>query len=429
MEYAQTDIATRRRASWLFPRFLANRLQTGDGASHRLSKPFLRIAIAAVAISVSAMLISVSVARGFQKAIASRATLFVGHVQVLSLDGNTSLEQKPIERNTLLEADLRDLPTLRSLQRFALKGAVIKTPEAMQGCVVKGVDSSMDWSLLQPFIVRGRVPDFTVPERFKEVVISEAAAQRLNLDTGQRLTVYFVQDPPRARQFDIVGVFSTQLTDFDARYVFAHLSHLQRLNGWDSTQIGGYEVHVQHMQEADGAVAATLDAVDANLEREGTLLRVVDVRDKYASLFGWLDLLDVNVAVLLTVLLAVAGVNMITALLILILEHTRMIGLLKALGARNRQLRTIFVMQAAHILARGLLIGNLVGLGLLAAQQRWAFVRLNPEDYYIDHVPVSLSLSIVLIVNVVTVAVTIAMMLGPSAIIARMNAGESARFA
>lgn len=429
MDNARRDIAARRRASWAFPRFVASRLQAGRGQTHRLSKPFLRIAITAVAISVGAMLIAVSVSRGFQQAIATRATFFVGHVQVVSLDGNASLEQKPIDCNTILEADLGRTPSLRSLQRFALKGGVIKTQDAMQGCVVKGLDSSMDRSLLQPFIVRGRVPDYTDSKGFKEALISEATAQRLNLDTGQRLTLYFVQNPPRVRQFNIVGIFSTQLTDFDSRYVFAHLSHLQRLNGWDSSQIGGYELHLQGMRDADRAVAAALDAVDANLEREGKLFRVVDARDKYASLFGWLDLLDVNVAVLLTVLLAVAGVNMITALLILILERTRMIGLLKALGARNRQLRTIFIMQAVHILAWGLLIGNVVGLGLLAAQQRWAFVGLNPEDYYIDHVPVELSLPIVLIVNAISVAVTIAMMLGPSAIIAKMNAGESARFA
>lgn len=428
MEFMRKDIATRRRASWGFPRFVASRLQAGAGQTHRLSKPFLRIAIAAVAISVSAMLISVAVARGFQKAIASRATLFVGHVQVVSMDGNASLEQKPIKRSSRLEADLRDVPSLRALQRFALKGAVIKTRESMQGCVVKGVDSSMDWSLLQPFMVRGRTPNFTDSVHFNEALIAEVTAQRLNLDTGQQLTIYFVQNPPRVRQFRIVGIYATQLTDFDSRYVFAHLSYIQRLNGWTPTQIGGYEMHVQHMRSTDGAVAAVLDAVDANLEREGTLLRVVDVRDKYSSLFGWLDLLDVNVAVLLTVLLSVAGINMITALLILILERTRMIGLLKALGARNRQLRAIFIMQAAYILAWGLFIGNAVGIGLLMAQQQWAFARLNPEDYYIDHVPVSLSFPIMLTVNVVTVAVTIAMLLGPSAIIAKMNAGESARF-
>lgn len=424
----QGEVSTRRRANWGFPQFISNRLQANGGAGHRLSRPFLRIAIVAVAISVSAMLISVSVARGFQKAIAMRATLFVGHVQVVNLDGNASLEQVPITRNAALEADLRKIHSLRALQCFALKGGVIKTQESMQGCVVKGVDESMDWSLLDPFIVRGRCPNFRAPNGTKEAIIPEAIATRLNLDTGQRLTVYFVQDPPRVRQFNIVGVFSTQLTDFDARYVFAHLSHLQRVNGWDSTQIGGYELHVQGMGDADGAVEAAFDAVNDNLEREGKLLRIVDVRDKYASLFGWLDLQDVNVAVLLTVLLAVAGVNMITALLILILERTRMIGLLKALGARNRQLRTIFIMQAAHILLWGLLIGNVIGCGLIAAQQRWAFVKLNPEDYYIDHVPVLLSVPLVLVVNAVTIIVTVAMMLGPSGIIAKMNAGESARF-
>lgn len=424
----QGEVSTRRRANWGFPEFISSRLQANGGAGHRLSRPFLRIAIVAVAISVSAMLISVSVARGFQKAIAMRATLFVGHVQVVNLDGNASLEQVPITRNAALEADLRKIHSLRALQCFALKGGVIKTQESMQGCVVKGVDESMDWSLLDPFIVRGRCPNFRAPNGVKEAIIPEAIATRLNLDTGQRLTVYFVQDPPRVRQFNIVGVFSTQLTDFDARYVFAHLSHLQRVNGWDSTQIGGYELHVQGMGDADGAVEAAFDAVNDNLEREGKLLRIVDVRDKYASLFGWLDLQDVNVAVLLTVLLAVAGVNMITALLILILERTRMIGLLKALGARNRQLRTIFIMQAAHILLWGLLIGNIIGCGLIAAQQRWEFVKLNPEDYYIDHVPVLLSVPLVLAVNAVTIIVTVAMMLGPSGIIAKMNAGESARF-
>lgn len=422
------EMAGHRWADWLFPRFIARRLRAHTRSGHHLSKPFLRIAIAAVAISVCAMLISISVARGFQRAIAMRATMFVGHVQVVNLDRNASLEQTPIASNPLLEDDLRATPKLRSVQRFAIKGGVIKTRETMQGCVVKGVDSTMDWSLLHPFMLRGRVPNFNAVGGYRETIVSEALAKRLDLDTGQRLTVYFVQDPPRVRQLSIVGVFSTQLTDFDERYVFAHLSQIQKINGWDSTQIGGYEIHVKQQRDADAALAWALDAVDRNLEREDKLLGVVDAREKYASLFGWLDLMDVNVAVLLTVLLAVAGVNMITALLILILERTRMIGLLKALGARNRQLRTIFIMQAAHILWWGLLVGNAVGLGLLAAQQKWAFARLNPEDYYIDHVPVLISLPMVLAVNVVTVLVATAMMLGPSAIIAKMNAGETARF-
>jgi membrane protein len=428
MCFAREKVACRRRANWGFPYFIARRLQLSGKAAHRMSKPFLSIATIAVAISVGAMLVAVSVARGFQAEIASRATMFVGHVQVVNLDGNASLEQIPIERNGFLYDRLLEIPSLRSAFPFVLKGGVIKTSESMQGCIVKGVDGSMDWSLMQPFIARGRVPNFRDPAGYRETIISEAIAERLDLDTGQRLTVYFVQNPPRVRQMDIVGVYSTQLTDFDARYIFAHMVHLQRVNGWDSTQIGGYEVHARGMADADAAVASAVEAVDENLEREGKLLRVVDMRDRYASLFGWLDLMDVNVVVLLTVLLAVAGVNMITAMLILILERTRMVGLLKALGARGRQLRAIFIMQAVYILLRGLLIGNAVGLALLAAQRRWAVVRLNPEDYYIDRVPVSLSVALVVAVNAITSAVTVAMMLGPSAIVARMNAGESVRF-
>lgn len=427
MEKRKRRAAT-RGSDWTLAHFISRRLAAGGASSHRLSAPYLRIATIAVAISVVAMLVAVSVARGFQQAVSSRATAFVGHIQVLHLDGNESYEQTPIARDATFEEELLALKGLVALQRFALKPAIIKAEEAMHGCILKGCDESVDWRFLEPFLVRGELPDFSSESGSNAVAISEAMATKLHLDTGQQLTVYFVQDPPRVRRLRVAAVFNTQLTEFDDRFIYGHMRHIQRLNGWDSSQIGGYELHLKSLDNIDGALSMVHESTARLLGREEVLLKVVDVRQRYSAIFDWLGLLDLNVVVLLVLMLAVAGVNMITALLILILERTQMIGLLKALGARNGQIRKIFLLQSARILGWGLLIGNGLGLALLAVQQHWQFAKLNPADYYIDHVPVLLAPGVILAINIATALITLLLLLLPSAIIARVNAGVSVRF-
>lgn len=421
-----------RASAWQFPLFVALGGQRDATVGRgRLSKPFLRIAMAAVTISVAAMLIAFAVARGFQREVGARTLLFAGDIQLVNLDANASYEQRPIARAQSFLPALRKMKGIRTVEPFAVKAGIIKTKEQMQGCVLKGVEIPDALNDFLPFLVRGRLPQQPEDEEDEcdEVMISAYMANLLQLDTGKALVMYFVQQPPRVRRFDIVGVYDTQMREFDAMYVLGDLRHVQALNEWDESQIGGYEVRVNGLQDLATLFPEVEGLCAYGLQQDGTLLRVVDAREKYASIFDWLALLDTNVIVLLTLMLAVAGVNMVTALLILILERTQEIGLLKALGATGRQLRTLFVIRATRILLWGLCAGNAVGLGILLMQRQFKFVRLDPSEYYIDHVPVEMGLGAWAAINGITLAVTLVVLLVPSGLVARVSPGESMRFA
>lgn len=413
---------------WAFPTLMARYMHSGKSATDRLSRPFLKIAITAVAISVAAILIALAVARGFQREIAHRAVGFVGHIQLLNLDANTSYEQHPIAREQDFLPTLRAQSFVRSVQPFALKPGILKTQDQMQGCVLKGHDSTVDLSFFSPFILRGRLPDFSTENASQEVMISQRIASALQLDTGDALTMYFVQQPPRARRFRITAIFDTQFQEFDETYIYADLRHIQSLNGWGDTLVGGYEVRVERLESLDEAYEFAHDLCGFTMQEDGTFLRIVDVRDKHTALFDWLALLDMNVLILLVLMLAVASVNMITALLIQILEKTRTIGLLKALGAQTSQIRALFILHSMRILGWGLLWGNIVGLGFSFLQWHFKWIKLDAAEYYMEHVPIFLDLPTTLWVNVLTAIITVFVLLVPSALIARVSPSESIRF-
>lgn len=414
-------------ARWYFPYFLERkerRIGTGSG---RLSRPFVRVAVGALGVSVAAMVVALSVAKGFQREIGERTVGFVGHIQVVNLDMNASYEQRPIVRQQPFLPAVRNLPGVLSVGAFGVKAGIVKTADQMQGCVLKGVDSTRDLDFFTKYLQRGHLPDFTGVEPSLETMISESFAKALFLDTGQDVVVYFVERPPRVRKFHIVGVYDTQMHEFDMTYLYCDLRHIQQLNDWGADRVGGYEVRVGELEDLDRVYGQVEDLCTNELQPDGTLLQAVDVREKYSTIFDWLALQDINVAVLLTLILLVAGVNMVTALLILILERTWQIGLLKALGATNGQIRRLFLLKALRILIWGLVIGNAVGVGICLAQHYWHFARLNPEEYYMDHVPVLVQGGMVLLVNAGVVLVTLLMLLIPSGLLARVSPVEAMR--
>ncbi len=410
---------------WQFPLFMAWRRSVREAGKAHVGTPYMRIAIVAVALSVASMLIALAVGSGFQEAVRARVVGVVGDVQVVRLDGNASVEQKPILRQSVSVEELAELEGVVSVTPFCLKPGIIKTDSDMQGCVLRGVDSTTDLSFYSEFLIRGRLPDYTGSRAGKDVLISELMARALRLDTGSSLVVYFVEQPPRVRKFRVVGIFDTQFQEFDKTYVLCDLRHIQRLNHWTPEQIGGYEVHVQGFEDMGRVFDEVAELCAYKLQEDGTGLRVVDVRDKYSSLFDWLALQDMNVLVLLILMLSVAGVNMITALLILILERTKTIGLLKALGASNGQVRAVFLLQAVRILLWGLSIGNAIGLALYWSEAKWEWVKLNPAEYYVDHVPVELGFPTWLLVSLGTFVLILALLLIPAGLIARISPSET----
>ena len=419
VSHTQRPSALRRHLG--LPLFVASALARSKRNTEKKQRnPFMAIAIVAVAISIAAMLIALAVGRGFRIQIQARTTAPVGHIQLLNLDGNHSFEQRPIDRDSMLEVQLDSLQALQFFFAFALKPGIIKQNNTMQGCVLKGLDSLPDNNPMAPYLVRGRMPHLSTPSTSNELLISRALAQLLQVDTADRLTIYFVQQPPRVRRFTITGIYSTEIPDFDKHFLFADLRHIVQLNGWGQNQIGGYQLHLHNENSTNQALCDVDKLVDQRLMRDSTLMKVVDIRREYAVIFDWLNLIDTNVYVLLALMLAVACVNMITVLLILILERTRMIGLFKALGCSNWQLRTTFILHASRIMLWGLAWGNLVAGLLLGSQALWHWIRLDPADYYIDYVPVDLSWPLWLALNLGAFAIALAVLTIPSSLLARI---------
>lgn len=429
MRDTMADSATGLAPQLSFPLYFARHTRQGKRSKSSVSRPFMGIATAAVAVSVAAMLLAFAVSRGFQHEVALRATGFVGHVQIVNLDANNSFEQRPIAREQPFLPQLQTIRHLEAVEPFAIKPGILKTPGDMQGCVLKGLDSTADLSFFKRFLVRGHLPALNTPQASGDVLISQTIAEALRLDTGESLTMYFVQQPPRVRRFRIVGIFNTQFQEFDATYIYGDLRHIQALNGWTPQQIGGYQLRVDDLANIDAVYEQLQELTLGALQSDGSLLHIVDVREKHAALFDWLALLDMNVLILLLLMLAVAGVNMSCALLILILEKTKTIGLLKALGASTQQIASIFLLQASRILLRGLLVGNALGLTIALGQKYGQFVKLDPEEYYMDHVPILLEWQTALGINLVTMVATLLILLLPAMLIARVSPSETIRYA
>ncbi len=421
----QTHKRTERNRWWLLPFFLQQRTGKTQGRTGRLfSHPYMFIAVVAVGISVAAMLLSINVSRGFQQEISSRIVGFLGHLQLVSRDHNVSYEQHPITILPALGESFAHLDGIEHSTTFAQRPGIIKTRDDMEGGVLKGYRSVEDLAYFTHYLRRGRLPRIGQDEGTSEIFLSEYVARRLHLDTGMLVTIYFVEQPPRVRQFRLVGIYETQFEEFDKTYLFTDLKALQSESGWDSTKIGGYELRVRSLKDLNRVRDTVEELALGYIQPDGRLLRVVDVRETHVSLFDWLSLQDINVIVLFVLMLLVAGVNMISVLLILVLERMQLIGLLRALGATVEQLRLLFLLYASRILLYGLILGNILGLTLCYTQYRWHWVHLSPATYYVDYVPVELNFWTILWVNLGTIAITVLLLLLTSRIVGRRDSYE-----
>ena len=417
------------RLRWWRIAFFLLPVRSNDSASQQkfFSHPYLPIAVLAVGISLAAMLIALNVSRGFQQEISNRVVGFLGHLQLVSLDRNASYEQHPVDTIANLAADLAHIPSIERISMFAQKPGIIKTASDMQGCVLKGYGKREDLSYFSHYLLRGRLPNLDSLTGQQEVLISEFFSRTLGLDTGKRMTVYFVEQPPRVRQYNVVGVYETKFESFDKTYIFTDLASVRLLNGWAANQVGGYEIRLCDLQALDATKEEVEELELGHIQSDGTMLRVVDIRDTHAALFDWLGLQDINVAVLFTLMLLVSGVNMISVLLILILERTRLIGLLKAFGASGRQLRLLFLLYTFRPLIYGILLGNFLGLGLSYSQYRWQWIRLSPAEYYVDYIPVEMNFWTFLLINLGTLLITLLLLLLTTRLIERISPSESLR--
>lgn len=393
-------------------------------ARRTFSRLIVIIGITGIALGLAVMISAFGIVTGFKNTIRDKMVGFTGHIQVSRFDLNTSFENTPVQVVDTagnLRIKPEDFPGVKTVQVFATKPGIISAGEEIEGVVLKGVGPHYDWAYLNEHLLTGKIPSYSNDSLSENILISQTIAERLKLEAGDDLLMYFVQEPLRRRKLHISGIYQTGLEDLDKLYVIGDLQLIQRLNNWDKTQAGGYELFIEDISRLDELTLEVHQNVDENLQ-------AYSVKEIYPLIFEWLSLLDMNAIVLLILMLLVAGINMISALLIMILERTNMIGILKALGADNFRIRKIFMYNAVYLTGIGMLIGNIVGLGFCFLQDRYHLIGLDQTNYYVDYVPVDLSLLSVVLLNCCTFIVCVLMLIIPSMIVSRVNPVKAIRF-
>lgn len=408
--------------------YIARKIHFSKEGNRQVTPPAVRIAMIGIALGLAVMLLSVAIVIGFKKEVRNKVIGFGSHIQITNFDSNSSYELQPIAVSDTLMAHLSDCPGVRHVERFATKLGILKTEQDFQGIVLKGVDEGYDWTFFQSNLKAGALPDLTGEKASTEVLISRYLSDRLGLDVGDSFLTYFVQEEVRARKFQIVGIYETGFIDYDKLFVIADLRQVRRLNGWEADQVGGLEVQVDDYNRLD-ELAETLyfDLVERQ-DRNGNTFYARSIKELNPMIFNWLEVLDINVIVILVLMLAVAGFTMISGLLIIILERTNMIGMLKALGETNRQIRAIFLYVSFFLIGKGMLWGNVIGLACCGLQSYFQVVKLDPNVYYLEAVPIDLGVGAWLLLNLGTLLISMAMMLGPSYLITRIDPAKSIRF-
>lgn len=396
--------------------------------SGNLSRPFIRITTIAVALSLSIMIIAIAVVTGFKKEISEKTIGFGSHIQIINYDGNRSYETRPISKNQNFIPKIKQIEGVRHIQVFALKPGIIKTDTDIQGVVLKGIGPDFDWSFFKKSLVEGNTFELSDTVTTNKTIISKTLASLLKLEVGDNFAMYFVQQPYRLRKFTISGIYDTKMAEFDKIFIFGDIRHVRKLNDWKDDQVSGFEILVDDFDKINDLTVKVDDIAGFTFFDDGSKLKVQSIIDKYPTIFDWLGLQDLNAIILIVIMLVVAGINMISGLLIIILERTKMIGVLKAMGAENTLIRKIFLIQSSFIVLRGLIFGNLIGISLCLLQKEFSFIKLDEASYYLSTVPIHLNAINILLLNLGTFIVTIAMLVVPSMVISRISPEKTIKF-
>lgn len=410
------------------PYFIAQRLIRGRKAGTSFSKPINVIAIIGIAMGLAVMILAVSILTGFKQQIREKVVGFGSNIQIVNFDSNLSFETAPIREAQDFIPKIKNIKGIKHIQVYATKAGIIKTDDEIQGVVLKGIGSDFDWTYFRSNILNGEVFEVNDSTRTDKVIISKKISDMLRLHPGDSFIMHFVQDPPRMRKFVVSGIYETSLEEFDKMYVFCDIGHIKRLNGWNDDQISGFEIYIDDFDRIDQMTAAVRDAIGYNIEEDDERFKVTNIRIKYPQIFDWLNFQDINVIIIIILMLVVAGFNMISGLLILILERTNMIGVLKAVGSDNYTIRRIFLYQAAYLISKGLLWGNIIGIGLAFIQLKTGIITLDASSYYIKTVPVNLDIIHIILLNTGTMTAIILMLLIPSQLISRITPVKAIRY-
>ncbi|MGN6641004.1 MAG: ABC transporter permease [Mucilaginibacter sp.] len=403
-----------------FASFISARISLKSNRTY--SKLIVRIAVVGIMLGLGVMILSVAVIRGFKLEIKQKLRGFAGDIQVQNYDNNYSYQTTPVNGDPTFVKLVKASPLFTQIAPTATKPGIIKTKNEIEGVVLKGVDKSYDWAFFKKTLVAGKVIDFSdTVDAQKQIMISSNTANRLRLKVGDKFIMYFVQEPLRKRPFRVVGIFDVGVEDIDKTFVIGDLSLIVRLNNWQPNQIGGYELRVANFDQLDQANNFLSDKMPLKLKS-------YTISDSYPTIFEWLKLLDVNAQVMLILMLIVATINMISALLIIILERTSMIGIFKAMGAGNWAIQKIFLYNASYLIGIGLILGNIFGLGISFFQSKTHLFTLDEESYYMKFVPIKIIWSDMVLLNIGTLIICLAVLIIPSMLVTKISPVKAIRF-
>ena len=404
--------------------FIAKRLIAAKSYKSSISSPIIKIAITAIAIGIIMMIMAVATGVGLQNKIREKVAAFNGHIVISNFDDNQSqVTTEPISIEQNFYPKFQNIDGINHIQAVASKAGIIRTENAFEGIIYKGVGTDYDFTNLEEYLVAGKIPNLK-SELNTEILISEYLAKRLDLNVGDKFLTFFMKEKgklPNKRNFLITGIFNSGFPEFDAAYIIGDIRHVQLINKWKPTEVGAFEVFVNDFSKIKQIGEQVYKEIPPTYNSS-------TIEEKYYSIFEWLKLFDFNILVILIVMIVVSTINMVVALLVLILERTQMIGILKAMGANNWNIRKIFLYNAFYLIARGLFWGNLIAISLLLIQKTFGVVQLNPENYYVSQAPVSINLFHILLLNAGTVLVCLLVLMIPSYIITKISPAKAIRF-
>ena len=411
------------------PLFIAHRIYSSDGQRREVSRPAIRIATLGVAIGLAVMIITVSVVLGFKHTIRDKVVGFGSHIRIENILTEQTASPTPICISDTLKRNIKAIPGVRHIAPYAMTQGILKTDSDFLGVIFKGVGKDYDLSFLKQHLVSGKMPEFNDEESSYQLLISQQTADKLVLKAGDRVFSYFIgNDDVRVRKFTVAGIYQTNMNQFDQLLCFTDYQVPIRLNGWEKDQCSGAELMVNDFERLEETARQVQHLITRNVDRYSETFTSQTIYESYPQIFTWLDLLDINVWIILALMVCVAGFTMISGLLIIILERTQMIGLLKALGARNSTVRHTFLWFAAFIISQGLLLGDLIGIGIVVLQQQTGFVKLDPASYYVDTAPMELNIPIVVALNVATLLISIFVLIAPSFLVSHIHPAKAMHF-
>lgn len=411
------------------PLFIAHRIYSSDGQRREVSRPAIRIATLGVAIGLAVMIITVSVVLGFKHTIRDKVVGFGSHIRIENILTEQTASPTPICISDTLKRNIKAIPGVRHIAPYSMTQGILKTESDFLGVIFKGVGKDYDLSFLKQHLVSGKMPEFNDEESSYQLLISQQTADKLVLKAGDHVFSYFIgNDDVRVRKFTVAGIYQTNMNQFDQLLCFTDYQVPIRLNGWEKDQCSGAELMVNDFERLEETARQVQHLITRNVDRYGETFTSQTIYESYPQIFTWLDLLDINVWIILALMVCVAGFTMISGLLIIILERTQMIGLLKALGARNSTVRHTFLWFAAFIISQGLLLGDLIGIGIVVLQQQTGFVKLDPASYYVDTAPMELNIPIVVALNVATLLISIFVLIAPSFLVSHIHPAKAMHF-